>query len=433
MNKLLQEFAKLKQSSLAKNAGWMFAGQGLSFVLQAGYFVLIARLLGTVEYGIYAGAFALVAIAGTYSTLGAGTLFLRYVSSEPDKFSLYWGNILLVTSTVSGLMVLVLHFIARHLINAESAAIVVFVAIANCFCNQLATCCGQVFQTFEKLRTTAALNLLTSLLRLLAAAVMLLLLHHANARQWALASLVVSLIAAGAAVLTVTIKFGRPSFAPKLFFTGASEGFGYSFALSTTSAYNDLDKTMLSHYGMNAANGIYAMAYRVIDIATVPVYSIRDAAMPRFFRDGREGIEKGAALAKRLLSRSVLLSLLAAVVMFVTAPIIPHIVGKGFAESVSALRWLCLIPVFRSVHQMTGCALTGAGLQRYRTAAQLTAVGINFGLNLWLIPTHGWLGAAWASLATDFSLGALNWTILKLVSRASARALSARSDTVEVP
>ncbi|TCK75800.1 flippase [Acidipila rosea] len=421
MNKLKQEISKLKSSSLARNAGWMFAGQGVGFILQALYFILIARLLGTVEYGIYAGAFALVAIAGTYSTLGSGTLFLRYVSNEPGKFSLYWGNILVVTSSVSVAMVLILHFIAPHLINPASAAIVLLVAIANCFCMQLSTCCGQVFQAFEKLRITAILNLLTNLVRLIAAAGMLFSLHHATAKQWAIASLCVSALAAGTAVITVTIKFGRPTFAPKLFFSGAGEGLGYSFALSTTSAYNDLDKTMLSHYGMNAANGIYSMAYRVVDIATVPVYSIRDAAMPRLFRSGTEGIEKGAALATRLLYRSLALSAVSAIVMFVTAPIIPHIVGHGFAESVIALRWLCLIPVLRSVHQMTGCALTGAGLQRYRTAAQLSAVAINLGLNLWLIPIYGWRGAAWSSLATDFSLGLFNWSILRLLCRASRK------------
>src|ERR1700760_4109868 len=89
---LRAEIQKLRNSTLAKNAGWMLVGQGLGFVLQAGYFILIARLLGTSEYGVYAGAFALVAIVGTYTTLGSGTLFLRYVSADKTKFSIYWGN-----------------------------------------------------------------------------------------------------------------------------------------------------------------------------------------------------------------------------------------------------------------------------------------------------------------------------------------------------
>ena len=115
------------------------------------------------------------------------------------------------------------------------------------------------------------------------------------------------------------------------------------------------------------------------------------------------------------------LSGVTAVGLFVLAPLIPLLVGRGFAESVSALRWLCLIPVFRSVHGVTGGVLTGAGLQRYRSVTQIVAAAGNFVLNLWLIPTHGWLGAAWASLVTDGGLGAMNAGVLALLCRSAVQ------------
>jgi O-antigen/teichoic acid export membrane protein len=222
----------------------------------------------------------------------------------------------------------------------------------------------------------------------------------------------VSAIAAITAATTVTVKYGWPTLQPRLFFARAWEGVGYSFSSSTASAYNDLDKAMLSHYGMNTANGIYTMAYRIVDIATIPVLSIRDAAFPRFCREGASGVERAAELARRLLNRALPLALVTGTAMFIAAPLIPRVVGRGFAESVSALRWLCFIPVFRAVHQLSGSALTGAGLQRYRTGSQLVASMFNLGLNVILIPQHGWLGAAWASLLTDGALAAMNWTVL---------------------
>jgi O-antigen/teichoic acid export membrane protein len=90
-------------------------------------------------------------------------------------------------------------------------------------------------------------------------------------------------------------------------------------------------------------------------------------------------------------------------------------VGPGFAQSVSALRWLCLIPVFRSVQLMAGCALTGAGLQRYRTTAQVFTVGLNLGLNCWWIPKYGWRGAAVSSLLTDGFIAAMNLGLLQVL------------------
>jgi O-antigen/teichoic acid export membrane protein len=172
---------------------------------------------------------------------------------------------------------------------------------------------------------------------------------------------------------------------------------------------------------MSAANGIYTMAYRAIDLATMPAASMELAGEPRMFQLGATSLKEASIFGRRLLKRSVLTSAVASVGMFVLAPLIPLLVGQGFSESASALRWLCLIPVFRSIHGVTGGVLTGAGLQRYRSVTQIVAAAGNFALNLWLIPTHGWLGAAWASLVTDGGLGAMNWVVLTLLVRSTPR------------
>jgi O-antigen/teichoic acid export membrane protein len=391
----------------------MFAGQGLGYFLRVIYFVMIARLLGVLQYGIVVGAFALVNMVAEYGRLGTGMVFLRYVSADRNQFSIYWGNVLLVTASMSGLLIVILKAIAPHLIDPASAAIIVLMATGSCLCEQLTVSSTQVFQAFDNMRIAALLNLLTSLVRALTAGGMLLLLHHATAREWAIASTVGSIVATVIALTLVTVHFGLPHLAPRLFMRRGVEGLEYAFASSTTNAYNDLDKTMLSHYGMSAANGIYAMAYRVIDMATMPIASIQLATEPRLFQLGAAGIKDAAILGDRLLKRALLMSTATAAGMFLLAPLIPWIVGRGFAEAEFALRWLCIIPVFRSVHGITGSVLTCVGLQRYRTLTQVIAAVMNFGLNLWLIPHYGWQGAAWASLATDGALGAMNWSVLE--------------------
>jgi O-antigen/teichoic acid export membrane protein len=413
MNLVLTEVSRFRSSKMVRNASWLVAGQGLGLVLQAVYFILLARLLGPIEYGVYAGAFAFASLVAPYGPLGTGTIFLRYVSSDRLAFSVYWGNILAVTTVVGGGMVLALVAVGSHVLNSASAALVLLAAISQCVFAQVIVEASRVFQTFEHMRPTALLNLLTSAVRTIASGVMLIMLHHATAWQWAVVSTGVSGLAAIATVATITIHFGRPRFSMRIFLKHNLEGVGYAAAMSTASIYNDLDKTMLSHYGMNHANGIYAMAYRIIDIATIPIFSIRDAAMPRLFKLGHSGLAASAELAHLLLRRGAALAALASVAMFALAGVIPLVVGHAFAESVLALRWLCLIPLFRSVHQMTGSALTGAGMQNWRTGSQVSAALLNFGLNLWLIPRYGWHGAAWSSVATDGALAALCWGMVQ--------------------
>jgi O-antigen/teichoic acid export membrane protein len=417
MELLLNRIRALRASSLARNAGWMMVGQSLNLILQAGYFILLARLLGVEEYGIFAGAFAFVAIATPYSSLGSGMLFVRYVSLNSGDFAAYWGNILLTTLGFGSLLTILLYILAPHLLNPASASLILLVAIGECIFRQLIICISQVYQAFEQLRMTAAITLLISFLRLMAVVVLASLLHQATAWQWAVSSLIVTALAAAAASGIVMASYGRPQLDSRIILSRLTEGFGFSLAGSTQSAYNDIDKALLSHYGMNIANGLYTMAYRVVDIATIPITALDTAALPRFFRQSQKGVNSVVSISVRLAKRAALLGIIMSSCLFLAAPLIPRIVGIGFNGSEAALRWLCLIPAFRGIHQLTGSAITGMGFQRYRTAAQFGASALNLLLNLWLIPRYGWLGAAWASLITDGGLGVANWSMLQYLQR----------------
>lgn len=416
------ELRRVRSSTLAHNAGWMLVGQGLNLVLQAGYFILLARVLGVKEYGIFVGAFAFVSLASPYSALGSGFLFMQYVHSGSDNFAAYWGNILLSTVGMGSLIAAVLYLVAPHLLNPASASVTLLVALAECTCRQLAICIGQMFQAFEKLHMTAVMNLLTSSLRLLAVAALQLFLHHASAQQWAAASLGVSVLAAVTGSVIILVRFGRPHFVPRILVSKFGEGLNFCLGGSTKFVYDDIDKTMLSHYGMNVANGIYTMAYRIIDLATIPVTALDAAALPRYFRHDDLDAKGVKTLSYRLAWRAALVGLVTSGCALFAVPLIPSILGRGFSSTVDAYRWLCLIPAFRGIHQLTGSAATGLGFQHYRTRTQIAAAALNFGLNLWLIPRYSWHGAAWASLATDGSLAIANCIILRnLQHRISAK------------
>jgi O-antigen/teichoic acid export membrane protein len=416
---------RARNSVLVRNAAWLFAGQGLSFVAQGLYFIVLARLLGATQYGLLAGAVALVAVVSQYSTLGSGLLFLRYVSPDHSRFRLYWGNILMSIFLLGTLLVVGLRLTGHWLVAAASVPLLFPIALGDCLFQQLSSSAGQVFLAFEKMKFSAALTLLSNVSRCIVAAGMLAALGKATAWQWAMASLGVSALTACAAFVIVTRSFGLPTFSLPLLFKRAGEGFVFSISGSTTVAYNDIDKVVLSHYGMNQANGVYSMAYRVINIGAMPVTSIIGAAVPRFFREGAKGIAATVPMARVLLKRTALLGIGVSAALFLCAPIIPHLVGRSYAESVSALRWLCLIPFFRCFHLSAGDAISGAGHQKFRLVSQSIAASGNLLLNLYLVPRYSWLGAAWASLLTDGTLGVTNWLALFYLSKRPVAVLQA--------
>src|SRR5450631_1154693 len=144
--------ARIRTSSLARNAGWMLAGQGGNFFLQVGYFLMVARLLGVTEYGIFAGAFALVSSVTPYSSPGSQMIFMRYVSADRDLAQAYWGNILMVTAGLTLLLMASLAFAGDKLLGSGSVGLIVVLVVANCLMSQVVNSASVVFQTFEQLK-----------------------------------------------------------------------------------------------------------------------------------------------------------------------------------------------------------------------------------------------------------------------------------------
>src|SRR5580698_7471311 len=126
-----KEWQRIRNSTMAHNAGWMIAGQTVGYLLQGIYFVLLARLLGVLEYGIFAGAFAFVNLVARYGTLGTGTVLLRYVSIDRKAFALYWGNVLIISTSGGAVMTMILYYAGNRLLSPGSATLVLLAALAN--------------------------------------------------------------------------------------------------------------------------------------------------------------------------------------------------------------------------------------------------------------------------------------------------------------
>ena len=335
---------------------------------------------------------------------------MQHVSHDHGRFSVYWGNILVSTLGLGALLSGLIFFLGPHLVNSASPTLLLTVAIGDCVCQQLTVASSQVFQAFEKMRISAVLNTSINLLRLLVACFLLATRHHAVATQWAGAVLIVSALGALAAVVTVTLNFGKPAFSAALLAARAHDGFIYSVSGSTTTVYNDIDKVLLGHYGMNAANGIYSVAYKVINVSNLPMTSVYSATFPSFF-DFQWGMRRTVPFAQKLVKKTSILGIAyssAHIHLFSFDPSYPW--GKLRPKCIGS-PMVMYIPVFRSFSLSAGDAIAGAGNQRFRLYSQIVGARLNLALNIYLIPRYSWLGAAWASLLTDGSLGTMNWVV----------------------
>jgi O-antigen/teichoic acid export membrane protein len=392
--------------------------------VQALYFILLGRLLGSKEYGVLAGAVTFVSLFSQYSAAGSGAVFLRYVSIDHREAPRYCGNILLSLGIFGTVLIVAIAIGGHYVLDSASASIVAIIAVSDCLFRQIAVTVAQMFQAYERMKITALLTTVTNGCRLLAVFVLLSLLHKGTAVQWAWVSSVVSGLAAVASVVLALRQIRRLEFSLVLFRQRFKEGIGFSFAASTNSIYNDVDKTLLSHFGMNVANGIYSSAYRVIDIATTPMWALYSSALPSMFREGKDSLAGTKRTVLKILKSGVAAGVVGSALCYFGAPLFPVLMGKSFAASTQALHWLALLPPFRAFALSAGAGLTASGYQQMRTIVQLIAAAFNLGINLYLIPRYSWLGAAWSSLLTDAFLGLGNWVMYLALQRREASSLT---------
>jgi O-antigen/teichoic acid export membrane protein len=399
----------------------MFGGYGLQILIQAAYFVLIARALGAQQYGAFVAITALVSIAAPFSGFGAQNLLVKNVACDRSLLPVYWGNGLLMIGA-SGIGFLAIVLVAARLLLTGTVGLtsVLMVGISDLLLVKAADLAAIGFQALERMRKSAQLQVSTSVFRLAGIIILRLTMLHPTAEAWAAVYLVATALTALLALVTMWARVGAPRVALHRIGPEFIEGFYFATSLSAQTIYNDIDKTMLARMVTLDAAGIYAAAYRIIDVAFTPIRSLLNAAYPGFFRHGANGIDVSLSFSLRLIRPAAIYSLGASAAMLIGAPLLPRILGSQFAATTEALRWLALLPLLKSLHYFMGEALTGAGYQGVRTIMHVVVAVFNVLVNFWIIPAYGWRGAAWSSLASDGLLAALMYGSVRVLTRLDA-------------
>jgi len=423
------KFSKFKmfnvssKNALVRNTMWMFLGQGLRLIIQALYFVEIARSLGAANYGAFIGVVAFVGIAFPFGSLGSSNLLVKNVARDRNLFPNYWGRALAAIGAVSSILLITLLVLSHFVLPpAIPLRLVLLVAGADLFGLNVITTCGQSFQAFEQLNWTALINVLISATRLIGAVILIGIHRHPSALEWGYVYFCSTTLVAAIALTLVWTRLGPPSFADLFPGAEAKEGIYFSISQSAQTIYNDIDKTMLARLSTLDATGIYGAAYRLIDVCFVPVSALLWSAYPNFFRAGTRGISGSFGYAKPLLLRTLGYSSSVCVLILLCAGFVPHVLGSEYARTAEALRWLAPLPVLKGLHYFLSDSLTGAGHQWLRTAIQAAVAAFNVLINFWIIPAYAWRGAAWSSIASD--------ALLVCGAGAAVFALSRRSRVV---
>lgn len=391
--------------NLFKGAGWALTGRGGVVVTRGIYMILLARTLGVEDLGLFTGILALIHLLLPFLGMGSDSLLIKHISRDPKSYS---GSLFssLIYYLVSGVVLSLVLYIINAFLLDDPFTMYLFLSLVGAeFLFKLANMTGRVFQAFELMLGASVMWFLTSFTRL-AALLLFLIFEGQGIEVWSLwyfgGALVITIILFG----VILMRFGKISSGISGS-TGAmsvKRGFAFAFSESMDNTYSDADKFLLLKMASEKSAGLYSAAYQFVKLADLPVRALLNTTFAAFFRQGKQGVYSSVSFAKKLLPYTMAIGFIMSWGLFVTAPLVPWILGESYTDSVNILRWLAIVPLLQAMYRVIADALSGAGKQVLRVKVQVVAVIVNVGLNLVLIPIYSWNGAIVATLISEFFL-----------------------------
>jgi len=388
-----------------KNTIWLTIGDICRISINLFSLILLARYFGPKVFGAYAAILAMLNIFFPFSDIGANSVLLMNISRKKQYFSEYFGNAIIKIALMGGLLILFTVLIGTKILFDNSFwKIILCLAIAELYFNKFIELFKQILQSYELLKLVSVMNIILSTIRL----VFILVFIFSNSSDllelWSLFYLLSSFISFLVACSIIVIKVGYPNFHVAKIVFKIKEGFFFSLAVFSKTIYTDIDKTMLTKMISFEANGIYSVAYKIILVFLIPIRALLDSTIANFFQKGESGLNQSWNFAKTLMPISILYGIFVGVIIYLSAPMVLMLFGQEYKCSIEALKWLCFLPLFQSIHYLMANTLTSSNFQGFRSFAQGSIALINIMLNLLLIPLYSWKGAIWATLFSELFL-----------------------------
>ncbi|MGF1590377.1 MAG: oligosaccharide flippase family protein [Pleurocapsa sp.] len=410
--------AYLFKSSLARDTLWMLFSKIFNVVMQAAYFIIVARLLGKENYGSFIVITATASIIFPFISLGGEHLLVKNVSTNRAAFSTYWGNGLVLLTANGTLFTIILLLLSPLLFPRDVQwGAILLILLSDLICLALLDLGFKALMAVDMVNKTAQLGILSTCSKLLAALSLAVFFTNPGVTTWGYLYFISSATMAIVTIILINKMIGSPRPALSELKSNLTQGIYFSISASASNINANLDKSMLGKLANVGAAGIYGSAYRFIDVGNVPLLALSGATYTRFFQHGASGVKGSLGFAKRLLPILTLYAIASVIGYWVLAPFIPVILGEEYREAIAALLWLSPLPAIATFQYLAADTLTGSGHQKTRSMVQVAAAILNVLLNIWLIPKFSWQGAAWATLISDSLRLVCLWILVLLLYR----------------
>jgi O-antigen/teichoic acid export membrane protein len=380
-------------------SGALFGWLVVRTLAQTGLFVLVARTLGADGYGSLISVMAIATLFAPLAGLGGQALLVRDGARDPQNVAIHLGDALrLWAASVVPLCVVAFALCRLLLPPALPAGAVAAIVLADLAGASLLDLLARAWQTAQRMGGFGAASAGLILLRLIGFCVLLVLAPPGPA-SWAVWYAAITAAYVMLTAVAVARHFGQPVTSATPLLRLASAGFPFAFAGSAMRVQAEINKPILAGLNTLAGVGVFSAAQRVTDIVTLPLTAAVETLLPRAYTATRP-IHAVLRIGIVPLAASVACG---GMLVF-AAPILPHLLGSSFRESVALVQMLALLPAALVLRLLLTVAIAAQDGQRHFLLAYGVGAVASILMTAWWVPMFGLRGAVAAAYATEMAL-----------------------------
>lgn len=367
----------------------------------------VQNIVGASEYGLFFALFNFSLLLNIFLDFGLTNFNNRSISQHPQLLPRYLSNLVGV-KVLMAIAYFIISILAAYFLGYSQRQLgMLMVLVLNQFLASFILYLRSNISGLQLFKTDSILSVTDRVFMILLCGVMLWGPLRSKFRiEWFIYAQTIAYLITTAISFAIVIRKVN-GFVPRinrLFLVSIlKQSFPYALLVLLMSFHFRVDSVMIERLLPNGSfhAGIYAQAFRLLDVSTMVPFLFASLLLPIFSRMLKEGEQITPLLgfsARLLFAASIVFSL---VCIAYRDSIMELLYVNHAAESSTIFATLMMCFVFVSISYIFGTLLTANGSLYALNIIALIGVGVNVALNLMLIPRYYALGAAAASLITQ--------------------------------
>lgn len=389
--------------TVLKNTFWLGISQIVSRIIRAIIVIYAARILGVAGYGVFSYAIALAGFMSIFSDIGIDWILTREAAKNPELKSQYLSTILFIKLILLTFLFILITFVAPYFTTIPEAKNLLPI-IAVLFLSDGLRRYGFAFiRSLEKMETEAGINIFTNVTIVILSLIIL----SYNPTPYALVigytigsilGLVMTVFAIRTYLNKLFSNFTRKLIKPILISVWP---FAIINFMSASLFYTSI--LILGWMCTALELGFYSAAQKPIQLLIVLSIIIATSTLPALSRWAVKEANKFKLLLEQSLSMVMLLAIPLTIGGIVLGDqVIILLYGTDYTSAIIIFRLLALSFLAIFPFTIISNAIFAADMQRKFIPHMTLGAIINVILNIYLIPKLGALGAAIATIISQF-------------------------------